>query len=143
MLMGTNLRRSCAANNERGEACRQAPLADKGFCFWHDPAFEAQAAQARRSGGVARAREIALKHVYGIDHLRTLEQISRAVEVGTFELLALDNGVARDRAIISGALAAAKILEVGDLEGRIEAMEAVLGPKLPQKRQDKKRGWLR
>jgi len=134
------LDRHCKSPNEKGEPCQQAPLTDSEFCFWHDPAFEAQATQARRSGGVARAREIALKHVYGIEHLRTLEQISRAVEVGTFELLALDNGVARDRAIISGALAAAKVLEVGELAARLEAIEAVLGPKLPQKRQAERKG---
>jgi hypothetical protein len=41
-------------------------------------------------------------------------------------VLGLENSVARARVLISGALAAAKLLETGELAERIAALEAAL-----------------
>jgi len=40
-------------------------------------------------------------------------------------VLGLENSIARARVLIAGALAAAKLLETGDLEERLAALEAV------------------
>ena len=46
--------KTCKALNERREPCRQAPLQDGEFCFWHDPEHEKEATEARRLGGARR-----------------------------------------------------------------------------------------
>jgi hypothetical protein len=42
----------------------------------------------------------------------------------------LENSVARNRALFAGALAATKLLEVGEQEERLAAIEAALGPRV-------------
>ena len=97
------MERRCRALNERGDPCGQAPLTDGEFCFWHEPTYEAQALQARRSGGAARAKEHALRYVYDIASLDTHQRILRLIDFATTELLALDNSVARNRGLLSAA----------------------------------------
>ena len=48
------------------------------------------------------------------------------VEIALFDVLGLENSIARARVLISGALAAAKLLETGELADRIAALEAAL-----------------
>jgi hypothetical protein len=43
--------------------------------------------------------------------------------------LALENSIARNRALISAAAGAGKLIEAGDLEERLTAVEAAVGPK--------------
>jgi hypothetical protein len=55
-----------------------------------------------------------------------VRDLRRLLEVVAFDLLGLDNGVARDRAVIALVLAGAKLLEVGELEERVAALEAAV-----------------
>ncbi len=107
-------------------------MRDGDFCFFHDPAHQAEAAEARRLGGIRRKREGTLQGAYELEGLDTVAGIRRYLEVGLTDLIAMENSVARDRAIFSGVLAASKLLEVGELENRLEAVEAALGPRIPQ-----------
>jgi hypothetical protein len=136
------LERRCSATNAKGEPCQQPPLTDGDLCFWHDPAYEAQAAQARRSGGAARAREHALRHVYQIETLDGHERILRLVDLATTELLSLENSVARNRALLGAASTAASLLQIGTLAENLERIRAVLEPRQDARNQQKKR-WLR
>jgi hypothetical protein len=43
--------------------------------------------------------------------------------------LALENSIARNRALISAAAGAGKLIEAGDLDARLSAVEAVVGAK--------------
>jgi hypothetical protein len=131
--MNLSLRRTCKANNHRGEACRQAPLADKEFCFWHDPENEQDRQQARHLGGLNRKREATLAEVYDLGGLDTVAALRRFLEVAMYATLGLDNGVQRNRTIIAAVTAAARLLEVGELEARIEAIEAVMEPEVRRK----------
>jgi hypothetical protein len=136
--------RICKQLKDDGAQCKAPPLHDSNFCFWHDPGSEQDREQARRLGGVNRKRENTLATVYETAGIDSIEEIQRFVEVALYGTLALDNGIQRNRTLINGAMAAAKLLEVGELAARVEALEAVLGPKLPQKRQQDKRGrWSR
>jgi hypothetical protein len=47
--------------------------------------------------------------------------------------MGMENSVARSRTLISGALAAAKLLEVGEQEERLAAVESALGPRVVKK----------
>ena len=63
-----------------------------------------------------------------------MEHIRRLVEVAVVDTLGLENGVARNRAIAYLAQTASKLLEVGELEERLRAVETALGPRLEQRR---------
>ena len=52
------------------------------------------------------------------------------LEVVTFDGLGMEISVARGRLLIAAALALTKLLEVGELEQRLEAVEAALKPRL-------------
>jgi hypothetical protein len=47
--------RTCTAPTSAGRPCRANAQADRACCFIHDPAREAERAEARRRGGEAKA----------------------------------------------------------------------------------------
>jgi hypothetical protein len=124
------LSKACTAIKQSGERCRQVPLRDSDFCFWHDPEHEEEAEQARRLGGQRRRREKITEGAYDLDALDTVPGIRRLLEIALLDTLGLENSVARSRVLIAGVLAAAKLLEVGELEERMAAVEVILGPRL-------------
>jgi len=126
MLMRNPPSRSCSGYNDQGEPCRQAPLQSGRFCFWHDPEHAEAARDARRLGGLRRRREGTLAGAYELEGLTSVPQIRRLLEVAGYDLLGLDSTVARARALVSVALAAAKLLEVGELEQRVVLLEAAV-----------------
>jgi hypothetical protein len=109
-----------------GRRCRAPVLRDGHFCFWHEPGKAEEAAAARRLGGLRRGRERTLAVAYDLAGLGSIEAIRRIVEIALFDALGLENSIARARVLISGALAAAKLLETGELEERLAALEAVV-----------------
>jgi hypothetical protein len=124
------LNRICTFRKQDGERCRSTPMRDSDFCFWHDPDHAEEAEQARRLGGQRRRREKITEGAYDLEGLDTVEGIRRLLQVALLDAVGLENSVARSRVIISGALAAAKLLEVGEQEDRLAAVEAALGPRL-------------
>jgi hypothetical protein len=127
--------RVCAFIKQGGERCRSAPITDEQFCFWHHPEHTQDATEARRLGGLRRRREKALEGAYDFEGLGSVAQIRRVLEIAMLDALGLDNSIARSRVLVSVAGAAAKLLEVGELEERLAGIEAALGPRLPAARQ--------
>ncbi len=105
-------------------------MRDSPFCFWHSPDHAEEAAEARRLGGLRRRREKTLAGAYEIEGLGSVVEIRRIVEIAVLDALSLDNSVARGRLLVACALAGAKLLEVGELEQRLEAVEGALKPRL-------------
>jgi len=101
-------------------------MRDSEFCFHHNPETEEEATEARRLGGLRRRREKTLAGAYDIDALDSVGSIRRLLEIATFDALGLENSIARARVLISAVLAGAKLLETGDLQARIELLEAAL-----------------
>jgi hypothetical protein len=99
---------------------------DTGFCFWHNPETEDEAAEARRLGGLRRRREKAVAGAYQVSGLDSAASLRRVLEIATIDTLALDNSISRSRTLISAVLAGAKLMEVDELEARIERLEAAL-----------------
>jgi hypothetical protein len=116
--------RSCAFLMPTGLACRSAPLHDRPFCFLHDPEQAEKAAEARRLGGARRRHESTLEVVYGLDGLDSIAGIRRLLQIAMADALALDAGIGRVRLLTSGALAAMKLFEIGNLALRVDALEA-------------------
>jgi hypothetical protein len=117
---------SCTQPMPNGRRCRAPVLRDGAYCFWHEPAKAEEVKEARHLGGLRRTRERTLAGVYDISGLDSIVAIRRIVEIALFDVVGLENSIARARVLISGALAAAKLLETGELAERIDALEAAV-----------------
>ena len=120
----------CQARTESGEPCRQAPLRDSDFCFWHSPDHAEEVAEARRLGGLRRRREKAVSGAYDFDGLTDVGQVRRLLEIAALDTLSLENSVARSRTLAYLAQIGLKALEVGELAERIDALERLVAPRL-------------
>ena len=120
-------KRVCAAATADGKRCPVAPLRDGEYCFMHSPDHSAEAAEARRLGGLRRRRETTLAVAYDFAGLGSTESIGRIIEIATLDALGLENSIARCRVLIAAATAASRLLEVGELEARLAVLEAAVG----------------
>jgi hypothetical protein len=102
-------------------------MRDQAYCLFHSPDHSAEAAEARRLGGLRRRRETTLAVAYDFAGLGSTESIGRIIEIATLDALGLENSIARCRVLIAAALAASRLLEVGELEARLAALEAAVG----------------
>jgi len=118
-------------------------MQDDDFCFWHSPKYKEDADKARSLGGQRRRREGTVAAAYDFEGLETIPQIRRLLEVAVADTLSLENSIARSRALAYLAQVAVMLLEKGEHEERLEAIEAVLGPKLAPKKPDRKGRWSR
>jgi hypothetical protein len=116
----------CAGQTPDGRRCRSWPIRDESYCLWHSPEREEEAAEARRLGGLRRRREKAVAGAYDFGGLDSVPSIRRILVVATIDALGLDNSIARSRTLISAAVAAAKLLETGELEERVEVLEQAM-----------------
>lgn len=92
-------------------------------------------AEASRLGGLRRRKERAVSAAYEIEGLGTVAEIRRLLEIAMSDTLSLENSVAKARTLTYVAQSATKLLEVGDFEERLAALEAAVGPRLmPRKR---------
>ncbi len=124
------MRRRCQAIAEGGEPCNATPLRDAPYCFWHSPDHQTEAQEARRLGGLRRQREATLAGAYDFQGLRTVEEIRRLLEIAVTDTLELQNSVARSRTLAYLAQTALRLLEVGELEERVAALEAAVEPRV-------------
>jgi hypothetical protein len=127
---------SCAGETPDGGRCRSWPIRGEAYCLWHSPDREEEAAEARRLGGLRRRREKAVSGAYDLVGLDSVQAIRRVLEIATIDALGLENSLARSRTLISAAVAAARLLETGELEARIEALETAVGVGWPKERED-------
>jgi hypothetical protein len=123
------VRRRCAFELA-GRFCSAPPGRESTFCFWHDPGKADELAEAQRLGGLRRRRERTVAAAFDFTGLGSIEAIRRVLEVATTDALSLENSIARVRALISAALAAAKLLETGELEERLAALEVATKDRL-------------
>ena len=124
----------CSAILQGGQRCRATPMHGASMCFFHSPETQDEAKEARRLGGMRRRREGAVAGAYEFEGLGTSADLRRLLEIAATDALALENSVARVRAITSIAQVGARLLEVGELEARLEALEATLRPRIERNR---------
>lgn len=87
-------------------------------------------AEAGRLGGLRRRKERAVSAAYDLEGLGTVAEIRRLLEIAMTDTLGLENSVARSRTLAYLAQVATKLLEVGDFQERLKALEAAVGPRL-------------
>ena len=117
-------RKACIARSETGRPCRAAPLRDRDFCIMHDPDQAEAMREARRLGGLRRKREATVSGAYGIERFDTIDAARRLVEVATLDVLGLENSIPRARLLLQAAQTIQKLMEAGEMEERLQALEA-------------------
>ena len=120
------MRRRCVFPRSDGQPCQMAPQHDRLYCFSHDPERAADAAEARRMGGMRRRKEGTIAVAYDLPGLDTVAGIRRLLDIVVTDGVGLDNGIARLRVLISTAVAAMNLLKVGELEERLAALEGAV-----------------
>ena len=120
------MKKTCKFVKASGKQCRAYPMKDSDYCFMHDPSRARERAEARRLGGLRRRREKATSKVFDWGGLENVEEIRRVLEVAIVDTLGLDNSPARSRTLGYLASLSLKALEIGELEERVAALEAVV-----------------
>ena len=128
LAVGTRLVGKYEGTEHRAEVVTGKEGKPRYRCFWHSPEHADEAAEARRLGGLRRRREATLAGAYEVEGLHTLPNIRRLLEIAALDALGLDNSIARSRALAYLAQVAVKLLEVGELEARLAAVEAAVQP---------------
>jgi hypothetical protein len=127
----------CAGRQSDGRQCRAPPLRGESLCLFHSPAHAEEAAEARRLGGLRRKRERTVVGAYELEGLASVPALRRLLEVVAVDTLSLDNGIARSPVLIALVVAAAKLIELGEVEERIARLESAIaerpntGPAFP------------
>src|SRR5687768_4739366 len=116
-------KRFCVALRADGQPCQSAPQTESPFCWMHDPANVEAATEARRVGGLRRRREGTVTGAYEVIGLADVGQVRRLLEIAIVDALGLDNSIARVRTLAYLAQVALKMLEVAELEQRLEILE--------------------
>ena len=106
-------------------------MREESFCFWHAPETAEEAAEARRLGGLHRRKKKTVANIYAFNGLRTIEDHQALLETAATETLALENSIPRNRAIAQIVSAGAKLLEVGEHEERLRALESTQEARRP------------
>src|SRR5215211_8394461 len=107
-----------------GRPCRATPMRDEPYCFWDAPETAEEAADARRLGGLHRRKKKTVGAIFGFRGLRTIEDNQALLETAAVETLALENSIPRNRALGGFATVGAKLIELGDHEERLRALES-------------------
>ena len=77
-------------------------------------------------GGLRRRKEKTLSGAYEFQGLSSVPDIRRLLEIAVIDTLTLENSVARARTLAYLAQSALRCLEVGELEERVEMLEAAV-----------------
>ncbi len=118
--------RACTALKEDGSPCQAPPLRDAELCLMHSPEHAKEVAEARRLGGLRRRKEQTVAGAYDFQGLGTVTEIRRLVEVAAVDTLSLENSLGRSRTLAYLAQVSVNLLEKGELESRLEALEDTL-----------------
>lgn len=114
---------ACKALNRKGEPCGAPDMGD-GWCFSHKPGLARERKAARRKGGLS----VQYGSASGVDRpevrIREVKDVLHLLETAAEDLLSRKPSMSRARALVYLCSAALKAVEVGELEERIEALEA-------------------
>ncbi len=92
----------------------------------HSPEYAEEIGEARRLGGLRRRREVAVAGAYEFNGLETVADLRRLLQIAALDTLGLENSIARARTLGYLVGVAGKLLETGELEQRLAALEAAV-----------------
>lgn len=118
----------CEAVKVNGRMCGAHALKGSQYCFMHDPSRAAERQDARKRGGYRRGAHSGDVSSLPL-HIRAVSDVLTLLDYIAREVLALDNGVPRARVLIALASEYIHAIEVGDIEQRLQNLEAVINVK--------------
>lgn len=113
----------CNGQRHDGQPCTAVIVLPSGFCFAHDPGRQSEVTAARRAGGKAKATRARLSRLMPSSLrpvLHTLMAALDEVHDGSLE-------PQKAQAMAALASAAVRVFGAGQLEERLEALEAASG----------------
>jgi hypothetical protein len=117
--------RQCRGKTRKGTRCPN-PAGESGYCFTHDPKLSKERAAARKRGGQRRR----VSHVADSSVIKTpirdVPGVMGLLDVAALDTLGQENSPQRTKALVAVALAYFRGLEVGEIERRLEMIEAAL-----------------
>jgi len=119
------MKKQCQATKRNGEPCNAAAN-ETGFCFTHDATKGAERAIARRKGGLQRIAPHVADASIMPKETRTIADVMIILDYALQESLVLSNSIQRGRLLVSIAHGFIEALKVGEMEQRMEAVEAAL-----------------
>jgi 5-methylcytosine-specific restriction endonuclease McrA len=113
----------CKAKTLDGKRCGGYAIEDSDYCFTHDPTKEDEREEAHRRGGENRPRPIhAMEYPADLD-VKSAAGLLSLMEHAIKDTWTLETSVARGRTIGYLAQVQKGILEVGQLEDRVNRLE--------------------
>jgi hypothetical protein len=97
------------------------------YCFNHDSSVAAERALSRRRGGLHRRTGKPSSDGATPPRLRTIEEIQAELERAYLDASALENSSQRSRTLGYLLQVAVRLIEVGELESRLAALETASG----------------
>lgn len=117
----------CKATTKSGQACSGWAIGGGDYCFTHDPSRGEARALARRTGGYNRKAPHGGGDPGAVPgQVRTLADVLAVLDYALRETLALENSIARGRLLVSIAAEFTNAIKTGELETRMQALEAAL-----------------
>jgi hypothetical protein len=113
----------CAGHTATGEPCAAQPLRDARFCYFHDPDLADDREKAQHLGRARRRRDASLATIYEFSSLATPEGKAQLLDIAARDTLALENTVARNRALGGFVQASIKVDEHTELRDRVKSLE--------------------
>ena len=127
------MKKQCQATKRNGEPCNASASAN-GFCFTHDATKGKERAIARRNGGLRRITPHVADAQLVPKQTRSIEGVMTILDYVLQELLVLQNSIQRGRLLVSIAHGYIEALKVGEIEGRLEAVENALSLRKEEKK---------
>ena len=115
--------RQCIFHLSSGRQCKAAALKDSDLCWVHSPERSKERQEARRLGGLRRKRESTISSAYQFESLDSVDEIRRIVLIAVLDALSMENSMSRVRTLAYLAQVALRMLEVGEIEERVSALE--------------------
>ena len=116
----------CAATTQSGTPCNAQPVRLSGFCWWHDPATDAERQGGRRLGGKGKSNAARAKRGYA-DGALTPAEVEGLIGTTLTGVLAGRVTPGQAQAVASLARAAVAVREAGEVEERLAALERHAG----------------
>ena len=122
----------CKGTKKDGSRCN-APAGPGGYCTFHAPHNGRALAEGRKRGGERhRTPHGAIDAATLPGKVRTLADVLSVLDYALSEALAGENSIARGRLLVAIAGAFIEAIKTGELEQRIQAIEAALKVKPPE-----------
>jgi len=114
----------CKAVRLDGNPCNSWAVDGSDFCFTHAPTRVAERAAARKRGGLAKHAKHGGDPALVPGEIRDLAGVLLLLDYAKAEIIQLDNGIPRARALIALCDSYVNAIQTGTLEGKLAELQA-------------------